>query len=324
MDPGIPGHKIQIELGDNRREGRSKVKPIKMLGLAALAALMAMAFVGASSAMAESTELCGSDPGTGSTEACGKGGAQEAVTHVHETTLSGAPESLLSSNVEILCDVLFLGDTVGSTSNPVEILGNFTYSNCMTASNGSCTITEVSSDFKLNVLKLGHELADVSPVGVGGQLNLHCGFLINCTYDGEGLTAHALGPLLSGTETNGQTRIEEQTTHRVSGVCPETAKLDLLTTPLEATYLTNKGALHYCVEYSRANTGFYLNSTCTTRDSTRAGKFALVVSQAGLTVGTPLCVNLSNLVGLYSDSACSVDPGTGTSLYEKGIIKTVQ
>jgi hypothetical protein len=207
------------------------MKSIKMLGLAALAALMAMAFVGASSAMAESTALCKEDPINLPSEVCPE---EKRISHVHEQTLSGSPGLLLSSVVEVLCDVLFLGDVqnIGNLGNPLEILGHFTYKNCMTANNSACTVTEITAtDAKIKVLKLGHELADVTGAG---EVNVHCGFLINCTYNGEGLSGHALGPLLSGTETNGQIRLEEQTTHRVSGVCPETAKLDILTTP----YLT--------------------------------------------------------------------------------------
>jgi hypothetical protein len=295
------------------------VKPIKMLGLAALAALMAMAFVGASSAMAEATELCGSDPGTGATEVCGSN--QEAVTHVHETTETGQPGLLLSSVVEIKCTVLFLGDTVGTTSNPLEIKGKFTYSGCETASGSACTVSETSAESTLKVLKTAHELGEVAG---SGEVNAHCGFLINCTYNGEGLNGHVLGPLLS-TSTNGQVRIEEQTTHRVSGVCPETAKLDLLTTPLEAVYLTKPGALHYCVKYEKGSTGFYLNNKCTTRDSQRSGQFMLVVGPAAKKVGDPLCAHLTGVkIGLYKDSACTSDDGTNKSEYEKGTIETVQ
>jgi hypothetical protein len=209
------------------------VKSIKMFGLAALVVLMAMAFVGASSAMAESTALCKEDAVLLGGEECHP---TRLISHVHEATLSGAPGLLLSSIAEVLCDILFLGD-VSSLGAPQEILGNFTYSNCMTASGGSCTVTEKSSDIRFSVLKLGHEFADVTPQGVGGLVNWHCGFLINCTYDGEGLTGHALGPLLS-THLNGDVTISEQTLHRVSGVCPETAKLDLQVTPLtELTYI---------------------------------------------------------------------------------------
>src|SRR6185436_18150219 len=74
-------------------KGRVKMKPIKMLGLTALAALMAMAFIGASSAMAEDTVLCSTDPATSCTE----------VTHVHETSVTKA--KLLTSFLTVECDV---------------------------------------------------------------------------------------------------------------------------------------------------------------------------------------------------------------------------
>src|SRR5436190_2230106 len=104
-----------------------------MLGLVALAALMAMAFVGASSAMAENTTLCSND----SEESCTE------ITHVHETTLAGEANqaTLLSSVINVKCDVLFLGDTLGP-GEPLLIHGHFTYSNC----NNSCVVTEESAD----------------------------------------------------------------------------------------------------------------------------------------------------------------------------------
>jgi hypothetical protein len=204
-----------------------------MLAFAALAALMAMAFVGASSAMAESTALCNIDPGSGSAEVCPAG---HLVTHIHEVTEAGNPDLLLSSVVTIKCKALFLGDASNSLANPLVITGHFTYSGCETASGSSCTFTETSTSSTTNVLKLGHELADASYVY---EFNWHCGFFINCTYSGEGLLGHALGPLLS-TAANGEVRIEEQTTHKTGGsLCPEIAKLDQLTTPLEKTYITN-------------------------------------------------------------------------------------
>jgi hypothetical protein len=203
------------------------VKPIKMLGLAALAALMAMAFVGASSAMAESTALCTADESP-----CAAG---NQVSHVHETTLSGALATLLSSAGNVSCDVLFLGDTTGGNlGNPLRITGNFTYTSC-TRSGSSCTVTEVNGPVEIRVLKEGHETGKVTGEG---EVNVHCGFFINCTYNGEGLAGTAKGPLLSS-ETNGSVSLSEQTTHKVSGsFCPETAKLDITTTPLAATYIS--------------------------------------------------------------------------------------
>jgi hypothetical protein len=193
-----------------------------MLGLAALAALMAMAFVGASSAMAESTQLCSGDP-TGS-------GCGTAVTHVHETTLAGEANQgiLLSKVIDVRCDVLFLGDTLGLGA-PLIIHGHFTYSGC----SGGCVVTEESADSLIEVLKLSHETADVTGEG---EVRVHCGFFINCVYNGEELKATAKGPLLSS-ETNGEATINGQETNRVSGFCPEHAFLDIKTTPLVATYI---------------------------------------------------------------------------------------
>jgi hypothetical protein len=74
------------------------MKPIKMFSLTALAALMAMAFLGASLAMAEPTTLCSEDI----TEC-------EPITHVHEESVGHA--LILSSFTTVECEVLFLGDT---------------------------------------------------------------------------------------------------------------------------------------------------------------------------------------------------------------------
>jgi hypothetical protein len=209
------------------------MNPIKMLGLAATAALMAMAFVGVGSAVAESTTLCLEDPGEG--KECPKGSPEsQLITHVHEATLAGNPALLLSSTVEIKCDVLFLGDTTSKSGKPLKVLGNLTYTNCKTSGGTACTVAEKSTDTTASILKLGHELADVTYVF---EVNFKCGFLINCTYNGVGLEAHALGPLLAA-EVTGETRLEEQTMNKTGGsLCPETAKLDILATPLEAVYI---------------------------------------------------------------------------------------
>jgi predicted nicotinamide N-methyase len=77
------------------------VKSIKMPGLAAIAALMAMAFVGASSAMAtDATALCTEDESP-----CADA---NLATHVHEVSTNKA--KLLSNSLNAECDVLFLGD----------------------------------------------------------------------------------------------------------------------------------------------------------------------------------------------------------------------
>jgi hypothetical protein len=287
------------------------VKAIKMFGLAALAALMAMAFVGASSATAETTKLCSYELSETST----------CITHVHETTLSGAKGKLLTSVLTVECDVLFLGDQKAGTSNPLIITGTFTYTNC-----GSCTVEEVGGGVEIKVLKEGHETAKVTGEG---EVHVNCSGL-NCTYNGEGLLGTGKGPLLSS-ETNGGVTITEQTAKKVSGLfCPEKSKLDITTTPLLPSYFDDAAA-HYCVEYERA-IGFYLNvnaknkAECIEKDEKRLGKFGLVLGRVGLEPGTMVCVNLSEKVGLYKtiDSTgkeCKEDDKTNASLYELGTIQ---
>jgi hypothetical protein len=212
----------------------NKVKAIKMFGLASLAALMAMALVGVTSAMAtDPTALCNIDPGTGAHEVCPAG---HLVTHVHATTLEGELAKLLTSFLTVSCDVLFLGDvlTSGALAKAGEkllISGNFTYTEC-----GSCEVKEEKGPAHLDLLKTGHELAEVTGKGL---VHVKCGSSLDCIYVGTGLVGHALGPLLSELKT-GDVSISEATTEKEAGgfLCPKTSKLDIRTHPLEAEYIT--------------------------------------------------------------------------------------
>lgn len=187
------------------------MKPLKMFGLAVLGALTAMAFTGASSAMAESTALCNEDSTT-----CAGG---HLVTHVHEVTLTGKKAKLLNSLMTVECDVSFLGDTVKELGAPLVIEGNFTYTNC-----GSCEVEEIGGPSIVNVLRTGHETASVTGEG---EVHVKCS-AINCYYNGEELLGTAKGPLLS-TETSGEVSIAGQATNKVKGTfCPSTAFLDIV------------------------------------------------------------------------------------------------
>ena len=260
----------------------SKVKPIKMLGLAALAALPAMAFAGATSAMAEPTSLCKKDMSVTENEVeelepigCPEG---SEITHVHEATLEGAQAVLKTSLLTIKCDVLFLGDAFEGSSEPLEIEGNFTYTNC-----GGCTVEEVSAHSLITVLRLGHELGDVEGEG---EVLAECTGL-HCVYKAQGLRAHALGPLLSS-ETNGGVSLAEQILPKVSGTfCPKESKLTISTTPLEKTYLTNGVPLKMVCLKVGPNRGLYLSVgdgvTCEVDDNEPEGEYELawVLSSIG-------------------------------------------
>jgi hypothetical protein len=231
------------------------VKPIKMLGLAALAALLAMAFVGASSAMAESTGLCMEDANP-----C------VASEHVHETTLSGA-KAILLAKPEVKCDVLFLGDALSSSGNPLIIHGSFTYTNC----EGGCSAEEENGPTEIKVLKEGTELAKVtSGTGTGaGLVHLECPFGVDCYYVGSGLVGHALGPLTAGggVETNGQVSLSNQTVAEEdpSFFCPDSGKLDITTTPLMPTYIVSGSAVKGWCRDSKTKTGDYTDELCLTK-----------------------------------------------------------
>ncbi len=216
------------------------MKSIKMLGLAALAALMAMAFVGASSAMAETTALCHEDAA-----GC------IALQHVHETTLTGHKAVLETSILTVECDVLFLGDTLTGSGLPLKIHGTFTYTNC-----GSCTATEENGPAEIKVTKTGHETGTV--VGEG-LVHVSCSGL-NCRYNGVGLSGTAKGPLLS-TETNGEVSLVNQSTNKESGLfCPSTSKLTITTTPLDKIYLRSDPGF-WC-HNSPTDEGSYIDTLC--------------------------------------------------------------
>jgi hypothetical protein len=199
------------------------MKSIKTFCLVALVALMVMAFAGISSAIAGNTALCTADPSGG---ACAT-----KVTHTHETTLGVGVLIWTPVIVPIVCFRLLLAD-VKSANNlgaPLTLEGHFTYSSC----NAGCQVTEESTSDTIQVLRTGHETAAVTNQF---EIRVHCGFFINCVYNGVGLEGTAKGPLLSTAE-NGETTSSGQELNRVSGFCPETAELEETTTPLSATYI---------------------------------------------------------------------------------------
>jgi len=292
-----PGKPRELHL-----ERENQVKPIKMFGLAALAALMAMAFIGASSAMAESTDLCPAEIGDG----C------QPFSHVHETTTIKA---ILLASPEIQCDVLFLGEVTGGA--PAIVEGNFTYSNC----GASCSVEEVGGPSVIEVLKEGHETSKVTGEG---EVHVNC-FGINCYFNGEELVGTGKGPLLS-TAANGEVNISGQKVKKVKGIfCPAEGKLDINTTPLTATYIVT--GLHYCVEYEHNTNGLYENSTCTARVTGKP--FDLVIGPPGGKVGETRCIRVGTTGGLWkkltgTPGVCEEDAATLSSgSYEWGKIKTV-
>jgi hypothetical protein len=219
-------------IGGRYRQKESKVKAIKMTGLAALTALMAMAFVGATSAMALETSLCTADEAT-----CATANQKTSVT---ETSVGKAV--LLTSIGNTECNVTYEGSMSKNgegkfiTLAPsLTLIGGFTYKNCVLGGS-SCTATEENGPSKIKVEKTGSETAKVTGEGL---VHVVCSGFIDCSYNGTGLVGTGKGALIS-TQVNGEVNLKEQSTTKEAGgfLCPKTAKLDITTTPSSKTYIT--------------------------------------------------------------------------------------
>jgi hypothetical protein len=199
-----------------------KVKAIKMLGLIVLTALIATAFGGVTSAIAESTALCKVDENP-----CVE---VNQIAAVHEVSVGKA--KVLTSAGTIECDVLFSG-LATRLANPVVVSGGFTWTNCALGVT-SCTLKELNGPSELNVLREGPETAKVTYEYL---VDIACSPYFNCSYVGTGLGT-AKGPLLS-TQANGDITLSRQALTKEAGVlCPTNPTLDIITTPLIATYIS--------------------------------------------------------------------------------------
>ena len=214
------------------------MKSIKLLGFAALAALAAMALIGVASAMAtENTQLCNVDAVNETNEQCPAG---NIITTVHEVGVGEA--FLLSSAGTVECLVLFEGTTLGLGNTNLFIHGHFKYGVDVTSTHKChlggtiCVVKEVSASWLIEVLKLGHETADVTGTG---EFEANCGKILTCVYNSTNLLGTAKGPLLSAqSPDNGEVSLQGQTLNRVKGLfCPSKTELDIVTSPLVATYL---------------------------------------------------------------------------------------
>jgi hypothetical protein len=195
----------------------------KILALAALLALVALASFDATSASA--TQLCNADE-----EPC-----SNPTTSVHETSVGKG--KLLTSIGTVECNALFSSTAIGAGGGTVQTLeGNFTYTNCVLGGS-SCTEKEENGPAEI---KLEQTAAETMKVTEQYLVHVVCAGLIDCSYSGTGLVGTRKGPLLS-TEPNGEIKISEQSLTKEAGgfLCPKTAKLDITTTPLSGGGLSS-------------------------------------------------------------------------------------
>ncbi|HEX6752254.1 MAG TPA: hypothetical protein VF093_01515 [Solirubrobacterales bacterium] len=186
---------------------------IKMFGLAALAAVAAMAFVGAAPVSATSTQVCNSHTGL----TCGAG--QGAGT-IHAVLAAGTVLKILA-----LINILCLGELWESTAlglgNPQSI--HFTSkiaTGCGTGSaHNNCTLTTQEQPLA-NLLKTG--LDEGTLTLTSGRLRLQCSNLgLDCVYDAEGMELWG-----GGTHWT----MEETPTNELGGkfFCPDEGLVDSL------------------------------------------------------------------------------------------------
>jgi hypothetical protein len=153
------------------------MKPIKMLGLAAVAAMAAMVFVGATSASAAWTQLCNSHAFL----TCGKGEAAKTLKIV------GAEAGVfLGVSLNVKCDTIEGSGDVLPAANPQPIhVEGLNFASCETSDNDACIVLVLQQPLA-NLNKTGLNLGTLT--AASGRVHVECedifGSLdIECEYD---------------------------------------------------------------------------------------------------------------------------------------------
>ncbi len=199
-----------------------KVKYLKMLGLSMVAAIAAMALVGASSASA-TTSLCKSN-----TLPCPEAEEYKSGTVLKASLEAGTSAQLLSSLGTVKCTVSSVSGktTSGKGASVTGTIEGLTFTSCEREGT-ECTVT---------VEGLGYPAAITSTAGtMNGTLKVEkskahvvCGSFINCTFGGT-VSLVAKGGAMGLVEAK-----EVKLTLIEGFICPSEAKWDanyLITSP---------------------------------------------------------------------------------------------
>jgi hypothetical protein len=210
----------QLDAKASRKE--SPMKLIKMLSLTVVAGIAAMAFVGTSAALAETTGVL----------LCEKAELKCTTPWKSPVTLKATATNpkLLTSIGTLECEksaveVTLLQPTLAALQLAHILALNFT-GNCHLGST-KCTLTVQ----QLGGISITHGPNPLEWRGVGVKLltntaiNMKCGFLVNCTYE-FGETGEVEMTATNDAEGKGTTVINEEPLKRSSGFCPETTKWD--------------------------------------------------------------------------------------------------
>jgi hypothetical protein len=168
------------------------MRPVKAFGLAVSAAIAAMAFIGASSAVAKDTALCSSNE----TLTCAAGNQLKSVHG------AGVYVDLLLPGVgNITCKATSIALSISALGAPqsTNVL-SLTWSGCYTGLT-QCTVSTTAVG-KLLLLKTAANLGEAQHQGL--ELLIKCGALVECTYSGP-VKYHLLSAasLLDGNSNGG-------------------------------------------------------------------------------------------------------------------------
>lgn len=189
-----------------------------MFGLAAIAAVAAMAFIGATSASASSTQLCKKD-----TAGVAPSAAEcERITSVHAESvghLKLVTKSILGT-ITVECDGLLQATLPSTLASPLTTTAaTLTYSGCL---NGCEAKVIKQGTVSTLFLSLANEQFDVT--GANFEVLANC-LGIHCVYNAEKLVGKGTGPL-STASGFGEVVYTNAPATKVSGTfCPETSLL---------------------------------------------------------------------------------------------------
>jgi hypothetical protein len=174
------------------------VKPVKLFSAATLAAIAAMALVGAPSAMAE-----------GSTAACKVNETPCSAGNLFTGKAEGIGENvlLLSSVLTVTCAKSKIAGTILELAKPlIAHLELFSFEECKTNSGTPCKVVPIKLGL-IEVLRTGPNVGTATSDG-GTEELIQCGSFIHCVYGGkpslkieggEHPSVKAIGAALEGT-----------------------------------------------------------------------------------------------------------------------------
>lgn len=156
-------------------------------------------------------------------EACSSS-AYPANTALSASLAEGTQAVLLSSIGNVTCESSAItGKTTKEAGEPLSVeISELSFGGCKRTEE-ECTVTTTTLPTSPSFEASGEGNGTLSLEG--GEVNFHCGFFINCTYAAPTLQAKGGEPARLGAE--------ELELTKVSGICPETDKLDVTYTVAE-------------------------------------------------------------------------------------------